>query len=272
MTAAVVPPEYNNMVRYVALFISFLAAGAACGAPVSTPARYAALVVDRYPHDAQAFTQGLLYFQGTLYESTGLHGQSMLRRVRLDNGRVEARVALPDRLFGEGLARVGQRLYQLTWKAGVALVYSLPDLRLMGHRNYSGQGWGLTWDGRHLIMSDGSATLRFINPDDFSVDRTLTVTNDQRPMARLNELEYFCDAIWANVRYADVILRIDPGNGAVTAVLDAAPLRQALPEPANAGVLNGIAWNPDRQRLLVTGKNWPLLFAVALPWACKPKQ
>src|SRR5699024_6803249 len=159
-------------------------------------------VVASYPHDANAFTQGLLYLDGQLYESTGLHGASSLRRVRLVDGMVLAQHRLPTRLFGEGLARVGQRLYQLTWKAGVVRVYALPDLRPLGRHSYAGQGWGLAWDGEHLIMSDGSATLRFVTPDPFTVSHELTVTYRGTPVSRLNELAYFCGAIWANIRFA----------------------------------------------------------------------
>lgn len=229
---------------------------------------YTAHVVARHAHDPSAFTQGLLYYQGHLYESTGLYGQSSVRRVAVASGQVLTRTALPNDLFGEGLARVGKRLFQLTWKKGVALVYSLPNLRLIGQRYYHGQGWGLTWNGRQLIMSDGSATLRFVDPDNFAVKRRLHVTYKGRPVDKLNELEYFCGAIWANIRYSDTIVRIDPVSGVVVATLDATPLRLALPEPDEAGVLNGIAWDQQKQRLFVTGKNWSVLFEIRSPWAC----
>lgn len=234
------------------------------------PVRVADAVAS-YPHDVAAFTQGLLYFRGRLYESTGLHDASSLRRVRLADGKVLTRRELPAHLFGEGLARVGHYLYQLTWKAGVARVHALPDMRLLRRYRYRGQGWGLTWDGEHLVMSDGSATLRFITPDDFVSERELTVTYHGAPVPRLNELAYFCGAIWANIRYADVIVRIDPASGVIIGSINATSLRDALPDPAAAGVLNGIAWNPDTQRILVTGKNWPLLFAIRMPWPC-PQQ
>lgn len=265
------------MIRHlpIAILVALVAATAAIAGAASAPAQQyqpalVATAVAHYPHDPDAFTQGLLYFQGDLYESTGLHGHSSLRRVDLDSGRVKHRVNLPHRLFGEGLARVDKRLYQLTWKAGVALVYALPEMRLIGHHDYSGQGWGLAWDGRHLIMSDGSATLRFRDPADFSVERRVRVTHDGEPVTRLNELEYFCGAIWANIRYADVIVRIDPESGVVTGSLDASALRAALPEPSAAGVLNGMAWDPDRRRLVITGKHWPLLFVLRLPGSCRP--
>lgn len=229
-------------------------------------------IVARYPHDVHAFTQGLLYYNGYLYESTGLHGRSSVRRVAVGSGRVLARSAVPAEFFGEGLARVGNRLFQLTWQAGVAFVYALPGLRRIGRRHYRGQGWGLTWDGRHLIMSDGSSILRFVDPDTFAVERRLQVTRAGRPVDRLNELEYFCGAIWANVRYADSIVRIDPRSGSVTAVLDASPLRRALPAPDAAGVLNGIAWDEQGRRLFVTGKNWPLVFAIRPPQCARQER
>lgn len=222
-----------------------------------------AQVVARYPHDPGAFTQGLLYYQGSLYESTGLHGQSSVRRVAVDSGRILARTALPKRYFGEGLARVGNRLIQLTWKAGVAFVYALPGLKRIDVIHYSGQGWGLTWNGDHLIMSDGSATLRFVAPRTFRVERRLRVTRAGHPVDNINELEYIRGEIWANVRYSDNIIRIDPATGQVTGIIKAGHLRKRLPD--TAGVLNGIAWDAANQRLFITGKNWPVLFSIRMP-------
>lgn len=226
-------------------------------------------ITARHTHDASAFTQGLLYYNGFLYESTGLYGQSSLRRIAIKSGRIQAYRSLPDTLFGEGLARVGDRLFQLTWKAGVALVYSIDDLGLVDRRHYRGQGWGLTWDGEYLVMSDGSAILRFLDPDSFAVDRKITVTFRGQSVDNLNELEYICGAIWANIRYSDTIIRIDPTSGTVTGRLDASPVRQALPSPENAGVLNGIAWDRNNRRLFITGKNWPFVFQIRMPWPCE---
>lgn len=252
----------------VIVLLCCLAAGPITACAQDDVPAYTAKILAQHPHDPNAFTQGLLYFSGYLYESTGLHGQSSLRRVDAASGRVLARTTVPADFFGEGLARVGERLFQLTWKAGVAFVYALPDMKRIGRRHYRGQGWGLAWDGHHLIMSDGSATLRFLDPDSFAVERRLQVTQHGQSLSKINELEYFCGALWANIRYSDTIVRIDPRSGAVTATLDARPLRRALPTSAQAGVLNGIAWDEQHRRLFLTGKNWPLLFQVRLPWRC----
>ncbi|HLQ86621.1 MAG TPA: glutaminyl-peptide cyclotransferase [Salinisphaeraceae bacterium] len=222
-----------------------------------------AVVVARYPHDAGAFTQGLLFYHGHLYESTGLHGHSSLRRVALATGEILAQTDLEQRYFGEGLARVGNQLLQLTWKAGVAFVYDLPDGELARIMRYSGEGWGLTFDGRHLIMSDGSATLRFIDPATFATQHRLTVTHNGKRVSRLNELEYINGEIWANVWHADDIIRIEPASGRVTGIVSAAHLRAEL--PASAGALNGIAWDAVGKRLFITGKNWPTLYQIRLP-------
>lgn len=222
-----------------------------------------ATVIARYPHDSQAFTQGLLYYQGRLYESTGLRGRSTVRRVDIETGHLLDRSRLPERFFGEGLARVGERLFQLTWKAGVAFVYALPGLKRINRFQYPGQGWGLTWNGRYLIMSDGSSTLRFLEPDTFRTKRLLEVTRSGHPVDKINELEYIHGEIWANVRFSDNIIRIDPQSGRVTGVIKAGHLRKRL--PASAGVLNGIAWDRQGRRLFITGKNWPAIFRIELP-------
>lgn len=222
-------------------------------------------VVDAYPHDKAASTQGLLYADGVLYESIGGYGESGLRRVALDSGRLLASRPLDDRYFGEGLALVGDRLIQLTWKAGVGFVYDRDTLEPIGRFSYKGEGWGLTYDGRHLIMSDGSATLRFLDPDGFQVVRRLDVTLAGEPLAQLNELEFVNGQIWANVWHSDNMVRIDPRSGRVIGIVAAAHLRAKLPATASAGVLNGIAWDASGQRILVTGKNWPRLFEIRYP-------
>lgn len=225
----------------------------------------AAHIVGRFVHDRHAFTQGLLIHDGVLYESTGRNGASELRRIELASGRVIDAKKLDDDLFGEGLALANGRLYQLTWKAGRVLVYDADSLARVHAYRYQGEGWGLTWDGAHLIMSDGSATLRFIDPQGFEVVRRVTVHENGRPLTELNELEYIDGEIWANRWFSDRILRIDPDSGAVIARLDAAPLRAALGNAPSAGVLNGIAWDADARRLYLTGKYWPTLFEVAPP-------
>lgn len=220
-------------------------------------------VLAELPHDEEAFTQGLLWHDGKLYESTGLHGRSTLRRVDPASGRVERSVTLPEELFAEGLARIGDRLVQLTWRRGEARYYDLESFRLERRASYRGEGWGLCFDGRELVMSDGSSVLARRDPDSFAEIDRLAVRLDGRPVGRLNELECAEGWIYANVWQSESILRIDPGSGAVVAVIDAAPLRRRFREPPGAdAVLNGIAYRDDTATFLVTGKLWPLVFEV----------
>lgn len=253
------------MTRWLAALAVLLICGwiSACGA--QSTASDEARIIARYPHDRNAFTQGLLIDNGQLFESTGQYGQSSVRRVDLNTGRVEQATALPDDYFGEGLALVGERLYQLTWKAGVALVYDRHSLQRVARFDYNGQGWGLTYDGRNLVMSNGSATLTRIDPSDFSVLGHIVVHEDGRPVRRLNELEYINDEIWANVWQTDRIVRIDPASGDVIASLDASALKHALKPGGAPDVLNGIAWDASAQRLYLTGKYWSELFQIEWP-------
>jgi glutaminyl-peptide cyclotransferase len=217
-----------------------------------------------HPHDRTAFTQGLLWHEGRLFESLGLEGRSRLREVDLESGRVLREVALPGNEFGEGLAMVGNRLFQLTWREGVAHVWRREDFAALATFRYSGEGWGLAYDGARLIQSDGSARLTFRSPEDFRELGTLDVVRDGSPEAYLNELEVVGGALYANVWQSDEIVRIDLGTGHVTAVWSAAGLLDAE-DAAGADVLNGIAWDSARKRFLITGKLWPKLFEVELP-------
>jgi len=218
-------------------------------------------VVASYPHDTASFTQGLLYLNGKLFESAGLYGRSDIRLSDLATGKVLARQPLAPTLFAEGLARIGQRLYQLTWRSGIGIVYRLPFLKPVAQFSFAGEGWGLAYDGRALIASDGSATLRFIDPDSFRVIRRLTVRDAGRPIDQLNELEYIEGALFANIWRQPRIARIDPASGRVTGWLQLGVLYTPV-LPAN--VLNGIAWDPQQRRLLVTGKRWPRIYALEL--------
>jgi glutamine cyclotransferase len=218
-------------------------------------------VVAAYPHDPMAFTQGLAIEAGRLYEGTGQYGASTIRRVDLASGRPEKQRALGPRYFGEGIAILGGRLYQLTWQNGAAVVYDLETFEVERTMQYDGEGWGLTHDGRQLIMSDGSATIRFRDPQTFAVTREIVVRADGVPLPRLNELEYVEGEIWANIWYDDRIARISPADGKVLGFIDLSTLYPRSARGSEA-VLNGIAYDAAAKRLFVTGKNWPQLYEI----------
>ncbi len=224
------------------------------------PAQLRVSVVQRYPHDPGAFTQGLLLHDGELYESTGLQGASTVRRVELATGRVLASTSQPADVFGEGLALVRDELIQLSWKNGLAFVYDVETLAVQGNHRYSGEGWGLCFDGEVLYQSDGSNRLRRRDPETFAELGTVDVTDGANPVGRLNELECVDGAVYANVWLTDDVVEIDPRSGAVTAWIDASAL-----VPAGAGpddVLNGIAHDPTDGTFLLTGKRWAELYRV----------
>jgi glutaminyl-peptide cyclotransferase len=218
-------------------------------------------VLASYPHDPGAFTQGLVYDRGVLYESTGLAGKSTLRRVDLETGRVVDSVPLAPALFGEGLARVPGQLIQLTWTNRVALLYDEQTLRLQRSLPYEGEGWGLCYDGASLVMSDGTSRLAFRRPDTFAVERFVDVTLNGRRVGQLNELECVDGTVYANVWHRDTILRIDPANGRVLERIDASGLLSPR-ERAAADVLNGIAYDAGDGAFYLAGKLWPRLFKV----------
>jgi glutaminyl-peptide cyclotransferase len=218
-------------------------------------------VVAEYPHDPGAFTQGLLWHSGKLYESTGNYGHSSLREVRLETGDVIRQVNLPRQLFAEGLAKVEGKLIQLTWREGIALVYDLRRLRESRRIGYQGEGWGLSYDGTWLVMSDGSDVLTFRDPMSLAVWKRLPVTSLGKPVRLLNELECAQGAIFANIWQQTDIMRIEPETGKVTAVIDASILLSRLKWPPG-DVLNGIAYAAERGTFLLTGKYWPKVFEV----------
>jgi glutamine cyclotransferase len=237
------------------------ASEAAAASSAGAPARLAVKVLSVRPHDPGAYTQGLLLHGGSLFESTGLNGSSSLREVDPATGGVERKVSLPGEYFGEGLAAVDDRLIQLTWKAQKAFVYRLADFKPEGELRYDGEGWGLCWDGRRLVMTDGSDRLTFRDPRTFAFLGEVHVTLAGRSVDRLNELECVDGAIYANVWQTDEILRIDPAAGEVTAVIDASGLLTPA-EREKVDVLNGIAWDPAKRTFLITGKLWPKMFEV----------
>jgi len=221
-------------------------------------------VVHSYPHDAQAFTQGLVFADGHLYESTGRVGHSSLRMVELETGRVLQELPVPQPYFAEGLTTWGSTLVQLTWQSHVAFIYDQFSFRELRTEKYAGEGWGLTTDGKALIMSDGTARLRFLDPQTFRELRKVTVKDHGRPVTQLNELEMVRGEIYANVWYSDRIARISPANGKVLAWID---LRGLLPQSERTdpeAVLNGIAYDAEHDRLFVTGKLWPRLFEIKI--------
>jgi glutamine cyclotransferase len=253
------------------LLVTVFAALAGCSAPAA-PARlqtagvayYGYEVVAAYPHDALAFTQGLTFDDGFLYEGTGLVGRSSLRRVELETGTVVASVPLPEDWFGEGITVCGDRLVQLTWRNGVGRVYDRRDLRVLGDFALEGEGWGITWDGGRLIVSDGTSTLRFLDPDTFATKGSVEVRESGVPVEGLNELEFIDGRVYANVWPFDRLAVIDPGDGSVTGWADLSGLLASRPVSSSVDVMNGIAWDGAKDRLFVTGKLWPWLFELRL--------
>jgi glutaminyl-peptide cyclotransferase len=221
-------------------------------------------IIHVYPHDATAFTQGLIYLDGALYESTGLNGRSSIRMVDLASGRVLQRYDLPAEYFGEGLTNWGSNLYQLTWTSHKCFVYDRFSFRLLKTFTYSGEGWGLTHDRTSLIMSDGTAYLRFMDPNTFTETKRIQVTDGGKPVKELNELEYIRGEIYANIWQSDRIARISPTTGKVLGWIDLTGILPPQDRTSGDGVLNGIAYDEKGDRLFITGKLWPKLFEIKL--------
>lgn len=226
------------------------------------PARYDYRIIAAYPHDPEAFTQGLVFHDGFLYESTGRFGASTIRKVDLETGRVLITRHLREDRFGEGLTVVGNRLVQLTWRSRTGYLYDVATLEPLGRFHYQTEGWGLAYDGEYLLMSDGSATIYRLDPETFGVIEKFLVHDRGIPVSRLNELEFIDGFIYANVWLTTRIAKIEPSTGRVAGWLDL----QALTPPAASGadVLNGIAFLRDSGNLLVTGKLWPRLYVIDL--------
>lgn len=231
---------------------------------------YSVEVVNSYPHDPRAFTQGLVFHNGFLYEGTGgkaARGDnffSSLRKVEITTGKVVQKYDVPPEFFGEGIAILNDKVYQLTWQERTAFVYSLSDFKLLREMRYSGEGWGLTHDGTNLIMSDGTHVIRFVDPETFNTVRTITVNKENgQPMMEINELEMIEGELWANVWQSPGIVRIDPATGKLLGKID---LQKIVDDEQKANkkadVLNGIAYDPATKRIFVTGKNWTRLFEI----------
>jgi glutaminyl-peptide cyclotransferase len=220
-------------------------------------------IVRSFPHDPQAFTQGLVYRDGVLYEGTGMNGRSSIRKVKLETGEVLQIHSVDEQYFGEGITEWKGSLVQLTYTTEIGFVYDLATFKPLKTFQYRGEGWGLTHDGTRLIMSDGSSQLRFIDPDTLKETGRLTVRQAGQPVEQLNELEYVKGEIFANVWMTEHLVRISPGDGRVTGLVDLSGLLTPS-ERAKTDVLNGIAYDPAGDRLFVTGKNWPKLFQIKL--------
>jgi glutaminyl-peptide cyclotransferase len=221
------------------------------------------LIQHVYPHDPGAFTQGLQYVDGVLYEGTGLNGRSSIRKVNLETGEVLQQRSVPAAYFGEGIVVWHNRLIELTWQSQVAFIYDRDTFNPTGTFHYEGEGWGLTHDGKNLVMSDGSAALRVLDPDTFAERRRINVTANGVPVRNLNELEWVKGEIFANVWQTNYIARVSPATGAVTGWIDLHGLLSAE-EARRADVLNGIAYDAAHDRLFVTGKLWPKIFELTL--------
>lgn len=223
-----------------------------------------ARIVHRYAHDTSAFTEGLLWRDGTLIESTGLEGRSEVRRVRLEDGKVLQRALIPATQFGEGIAEWQGQLVSLTWRGGVAHRWNARTLKHVGGGRFVGEGWGLTTLDNALVQSDGTSVLRFLDPINLKERRRVTVTLRGKPIEQVNELEAVDGSILANVWHTPYLLRIDPADGRVTAIIDLRAIVAQVKVSDPEAVANGIAWDARRRRLFITGKLWPDLFEIAL--------
>jgi glutamine cyclotransferase len=231
--------------------------------PEKTKAPISAIkVINIFPHDIDAFTQGLVYHKGYLYESTGLNGKSTLSKVDIKTGKIIKIIKLAQEYFGEGITILGKNIYQLTWQNKTGFVYDLEKFKKVSTFSYEGEGWGITTDGQYLFMSDGSAVISCIDPMTFAVVRKIIVHEGQQQIGNLNELEFIKEEIWANVFQKDLIVRISPVTGKVLGLVDLSLLYSLIPEHNRIDVLNGIAYDHNRDRIFVTGKLWPKIFEI----------
>jgi glutamine cyclotransferase len=250
--------------RHLVLILVILLGGSSGYAFSTNVPVYSYKLINAYPHDRTAYTQGLAFENGFIYEGTGLYGKSSLRKADLKTGKVLQRHAHPIRYFGEGITVLNDKIFQVTWRSRVAFVYDRDSFRLLNKFSYDGQGWGITHNGSSLIMSDGTATLRFLDPQTFREISRIEVTDGNRPVTGLNELEYVRGEVYANVWKTDQIVRITADTGRVVGWIDLHGLLDAKHRDQPVDVLNGIAYDPEQDRLFVTGKLWPKLFEIKL--------
>ncbi|MGA1987332.1 MAG: glutaminyl-peptide cyclotransferase [Candidatus Sulfotelmatobacter sp.] len=234
------------------------------------PQEYTFAIVSAYPHDTTAFTQGLAYRDGFVYEGTGREGQSSLRKVRLETGEIIQQVNLDPDLFGEGITLLNDKVIQLTWKSEIGFVYDLSGFHLLRRFSYSGEGWGLATDGRELFMSDGTSEIRVLDRETFQEKRRIRVHDGSTPVNQLNELEFVEGQIFANVWHSNRVARISPQTGDVVGWIDLTGLLSPMYRLEPEAVLNGIAYDPVRKRLFVTGKLWPRVFEIRLIPKARP--
>ena len=224
---------------------------------------YTYQVINKYPHDPEAFTQGLVYHEGVLYEGTGLYEQSTLRIVDLTSGTPTKQVELEGEYFGEGITILDDQVYQVTWRNQLGFVYDL-ELETVGNFTIQTEGWGLTNDGEYLILSDGTSTISYLNPETYTTEHSITVTYNGTQIDNINELEYIDEMIYANIWQTDMIAIINPETGEITSWINLSTLKNELDTMDNINVLNGIAYDPENKNLYVTGKLWPNLFEIKL--------
>lgn len=232
--------------------------------PTQKPAAYSYEIKNVYPHDRAAFTQGLIYKEGILWEGTGQYGASSIRKVDLKTGKVLKMISVPREFFGEGITVFKNKVFELTWQNNKGFIYAPDDFAKIGEFSYTGEGWGLTHDSDSLIMSDGTNRIRFLDPETFAVRRAVSVFENGQPLGELNELEYVKGEIFANVWRTDRIVRIDPKTGNLTGTINLTGLLPATDRDADTDVLNGIAYDEAGDRLFVTGKLWSKLFEIRL--------
>ena len=253
--------------RYLKIKINFLLFAALVLTPLAIMAQdeaigYGYRILNVYPHNIDSFTQGLIYHEGYLYEGTGKNGLSSLSKINLENAEVLMAKRLSRRYFGEGIEVVGNKIYQLTWHSNMVFVWDKDSFDQLGTHYNATEGWGLAYDGKQLILSDGTNVLYFLDPESFSPQKRVTVTFNGNPLSNINELEYINGEVWANIWQTDIIVRINPETGVVTSFVDLTGLSNETQLGSNEAVLNGIAWDAKNERLFVTGKHWANLFEI----------